>query len=120
MITFGIQETVALLLLGGSVGGFIYAYVRGRRNGSGNGGTGVMRAVLQDQSRVRGELWRRMDELNNEQWNRVDELASALTKQRVDCDEKLAWLGGRLDIMSVELEECRRHRLAQGGQEWNR
>ena len=109
MITFGIQEAVAVLLLGGSFGGFLYALVRRARNGRsiqsyGSGGTGVMRAVLKDQSRVRGELWRRVDDLDD-----------ALTKQRVDCDEKLARLGGRLDTMAVELEECRQHRLAQGG-----
>lgn len=95
-----IQAAVALLVLGGVLGGFGAELYRRRR--SNNGGTGVMQAVLTDQGQQREELWEHVHAL--EAGARA---AEALARQERDtCTlriESLERLGASL---SRRLEEC--------------
>ena len=91
-MTLGIQEIVALLVLGGAVGGFTAELIRRRKA---NGNTGIIEAVLADSSQTEDKLLVRMDTLSSE-----------LYAQRARCDERLEKLEELTRHLGRRLEEC--------------
>ena len=110
-MTFGIQEIVAVLFLGGAVGGVVAELIRNFRQGKATGGngasTGVLRTMLDDQREQRGE-WRT--------WVEAELVAAAL--READCLARSAICNQQLDSLRVQvtlLEQWRDEHLRRQG-----
>ena len=124
-MTFGIQEIVGLLLLGGAVGGFLGELIRTRlaRRPEPNGGAspGILRTMLDDQAVQRGE-WRSIVDAELKStvlWRALIEVELKASREReAVCVDHYELCNQQLDSLRVQvtlLEQWRDAHLRQQG-----
>lgn len=90
-----IQAVIALLLLGGVIGGFLAEIIRRKRSNGGSGNTGVVEAVLEDGQHSRTELWARLDRMEAQSM-----------RDTLLCTKRIADLERMSESLGRRLEEC--------------